>query len=240
MFLAASLLTQRSKGPCGLSRLTVPQAEMHWPHCVQANIQRLTLRGLRRIGHTASQALPWPLRQPAQSVRRLRSKPTTIAFLLHHPREALEDADGAAVTAEQVAGEEEFEGQHRGRGAQENHLAAVEREVEQAVVDLKRRHQVGQADDGPGEGEAEATGTTSEPVARVARGRRAVRLPRRGLVLVPQRMLAGGEEHQPVDRFDHRKVRAQPAAVEAAPLPGDADDQRRRRRAVAKTGTKRG
>src|SRR5574343_1896919 len=56
--LAASLLTQRRSWPFGLSRLVVAQAEIHWPHCVQVNIQRLTLRGLRRIGHTASQALP--------------------------------------------------------------------------------------------------------------------------------------------------------------------------------------
>src|SRR5574343_2028758 len=55
--LAASLLTQRSNWPFGLSRLTVPQAEMHWPHWVQANIQRLTLRGFSRIGQTASQAV---------------------------------------------------------------------------------------------------------------------------------------------------------------------------------------
>src|SRR5574343_2064574 len=56
--LAASLLTQRRSWPFGLSRLVVAQAEIHWPHCVQANIQRLTLRGFRRIGQTASQALP--------------------------------------------------------------------------------------------------------------------------------------------------------------------------------------
>jgi hypothetical protein len=54
---ASSFLTQRSSGPLGLSRLTVLQADMHWPHWVQANIQRLTLRGFRRIGQTASQAL---------------------------------------------------------------------------------------------------------------------------------------------------------------------------------------
>ena len=116
-------------------------------------------------------------------------------LLVDHPGEALKDADGTTVTAEQVAGEKEFEGQHRGRGAQENDFAPIEAEVEQAVVDLKRRHQVGQADDGPGEGEAESDRDDEEPVTRVARRRRAVRLPRRGLVLVPQRMLAGGKEH---------------------------------------------
>ena len=47
---------------------------------VQANIQRLTLRGFRRIGQTASQAGPWPPRQSAQSVSRGRSKPTTMAL----------------------------------------------------------------------------------------------------------------------------------------------------------------
>ena len=134
---------------------------MHWPHCVQANIQRLTLRGLRRIGHTASQALPWPFEAAGAVGQALALEADDHRLLVDHPGEALKNADGAAVTAEQVAGEEKFEGQHRGRGAQENHLAAIEREVEQAVIDLKRRHQVGQADDGPGEGEAEATGTTS-------------------------------------------------------------------------------
>ena len=76
---AASPLVQRSSGAAAWAVLTVAQASMHRPHCVQENIQRFRLRGFRRIGQTASQALPWPSRQVAHSASRERSVPTTRA-----------------------------------------------------------------------------------------------------------------------------------------------------------------
>jgi hypothetical protein len=56
---------------------------MHWPHCTQANIRRLMLRGVRRMGQAWSQAAPpgaLSVLQLRQSRARLRSKAITRPF----------------------------------------------------------------------------------------------------------------------------------------------------------------
>src|SRR5574340_1011299 len=70
--------TQLSNAPSGLAAWVWSQASTHCPHCTQANIMRLTLRGLRRIGQTWSQAEL----QLAQSWARSRLKPITMALSL--------------------------------------------------------------------------------------------------------------------------------------------------------------
>lgn len=143
-----------------------------------------------------------------------------------HPGQALEEAHGTGVAAEEVAGEEEFDGQHRRAGRDEDTLVAGGRAREQVAIHLEGRQQIGQQHHRPQEGEAHRQGHRHQPPAPVVAECPAVRQARRQGFPLPQAGLAGGAPHQPVDGLHHREMGAQPAAIEPAPAPGH--DQERR------------
>ena len=175
---------------------------MHSPHSVQVNILRLRVRGLRRIGQDVVAGVvavgavgarggcrsrpPWPGRWPSRpgsgtGRRRSRSGRT---------------GGGRAGTRSNRAS---------GGHGQEDALVAGQGAVEQVVVDLEGRQQVGQQGQGPEKGETERprarVGASTRRRPRMASGGRRG-WSRRAAPWRSHRLgLAAGAPHQAVDQL---------------------------------------
>ena len=127
--------------------------------------------------------------------------------------------------------------------ADEARLVAGQFAVPQVAVDFGRRQQIGEQRHRPEEGEGQRQRHHHQPVQGVGLGDAAVGIAFRQGVPVPDALLADGAAQHAVDGFHHRKMRAQPAAVEAAVFPRDPDagaDHAEDRQAAAQDDIERG
>lgn len=142
-----------------------------------------------------------------------------------HPRQALEQPDRTAETAEQVSRQQKFDAQCDAGGTDEQSLAQRQLAVHQVAIHLGGRQQIGQQHNRPQQRKAEHRQQCRQPVPGIRHLARTVGLDLWQRSTLPDTGPATGAAHQSVDHLDHREMRTQPTAVQAAITPGDPQEQ---------------
>lgn len=136
-----------------------------------------------------------------------------------HPGQALKQAHRAAKSAKQVPRQGELQREDQRAYRQKPHLVGGERAVPEIAPDFGWWQQVSEQGDRPGKATDEASGQKKRPPARVG-----LACGVGGGGVVPDAELARCAVQQVVQSFHHRKVGAQPAAIQATIAVGNAQE----------------